>query len=320
MALAGMQATHHLQRSVTDQYADAYEMFADLRAHFATKMETVLSIDLSPRDAGLMRLLGGVALPDAVSQVNLMVGPRDHVPHGVVRTDREVDARYGVVLFDDWQSGDLYTSHSSRYDMIQPMFFGLYEDKTLAELRLHERIALHLCLQLTPTVFLQQGVDGGIPRLAAAPVLAPHWRTTMRGAPYRPGEMRLWYVPPSAPSYVRSTVYLQGPSAEVEEQLRLLPVDPLAVDRWEAFDTSAALDERRHPCQWPAVSRRIVRAVAALAQLEPRLSAYMLLWIVDRLPGCVFHPELRKLRCVEATATAVRAKLDARRPRRLNET
>jgi hypothetical protein len=46
----------------------------------------------------------------------------------------------------------------------------------------------------------------------------------------------------------------------------------------------------------------------------------MLLWIVDRLPGCVFHPELRKLRCVEATATAVRAKLDARRPRRLNET
>jgi len=74
-------------------------------------------------------------------------------------------------------------------------------------------------------------------------------------------------------------------------------------------DIARQTDERRYPWRWPSVSRRLVHAVAVLAQLEPRLSPYVMLWIVDRLPGAIYYPELRKLRCIEATADRIRAKL-----------
>jgi len=297
--------TYFLPRAVTDQYVDAYEAFADLRTYFQTAAAR-LSIDLSPRDAGLLRLLGGRRLPEYVSEVSLSF-------------DWQTKRVAGVVAFDDARVGD--RSYTPQVGLSRLVYFTLPSDRGAQHL--HARIVDYIYATLTPCHLLPLSADEVTRyRASSTPPLAPHWRLSTRDQPCRPGEMRLLLGADDLRSMLAASqdfrVHLYGPAAYLREQMSLIlsvigRVDELAFLRpTAAHFVQVEFDEQLHPDRWPAVSGRIVQAVAALAQLEPRLSSYVMFWIVDRLPGCVFHPELRKLRCVEATAARIRAKLDER--------
>jgi len=278
---------YRLSLDVTDQYVDAYNTFADVRAWFDASPLS-LAMELSPRDAGVLHMLGGRSLPSAVS---------------CLVVDCQPNAGTGYFILDDGSVDDVYGPMCGNFgNTLDWLPFALEEPGDMRPL--HANIALslwHLQVPYHAVYLSEENWPSPMP-------LAEHWRQIADDGRQRErvGEAFI---------YIEShgkIQHLQGPAARLSEQLLLigdaagLPGD----QRFVVTPGQHGLAEKTW--QWRVVSRRIVQAAAQLAQLEPRLSSYVMLWIIDRLPGCVFYPELRKLRCVEATADRIRAKLDER--------
>jgi hypothetical protein len=256
-------------RDITDQYADAVDAFADACAFFDKKRIT-FALDLSARDVGLLRLLGGRPLPPAVHTVALSFN------------DGRVSG--GWLVMDQFQAVNLYSSPGWEIPGPSPVFFPARPVSGL--LTWPEGAADHVfdCLVPHQSVCLS---EREAPKYLAVPTpLAPHWRLMDESVRReRPGEVYL-----DLGLGHTGSQRLRGPPAFLEEQLRLISVaaDRPAGARFEEVLSRRNFVERSH--HWSAVSRRIVQAVAQLAQLEPRLSSYVMFWIIDRLPGCVFYP------------------------------
>jgi hypothetical protein len=317
-------------RTITDQYRDAFSTFRDVCIWFAGSRGR-LALELSPRDASLASLFGG-DLPRATNDVQFFFGPAAKVSTGLIM--------FGNRTCDHVQEEGLWE------DMIPLSFEGPtdgvaaqarrkldveFSPRFYLDLQVHE---MHLFWHTDDTP------SGQLP----VPTLAPHWRLLGPGDQPRDAEcalivagqdrsheallagrerfMRAVFAGPMSTllkqlDLVRNTV---RPGVHDDDKRIFLPgwwkssEEYLATDLrfneadWRT-DIARQTDERRYPWRWPSVSRRLVHAVAVLAQLEPRLSPYVMLWIVDRLPGAIYYPELRKLRCIEATADRIRAKL-----------
>ena len=280
---------YRLSLEVTDQYVDAYNTFADVRAWFGASSRLSLVMELSPRDAGVLHMLGGRPLPPAVTCLTVECQP---------------DAVGGYFILDECSVDDVYGPEFG--NSLGWLGFAL---KAPGDIRpLHTNIALSLWHLQVPYHAVYLSEENWATYRSSPMPLAEHWRQIADDGRQRErvGEAFI---------YIEShgkTQHLQGPAARLSEQLLLigdaagLPGD----QRFVVTPGQHGLAEKTW--QWRVVSRRIVQAAAQLAQLEPRLSSYVMLWIIDRLPGCVFYPELRKLRCVEATADRIRAKLDER--------
>jgi hypothetical protein len=277
---------YRLGLDVTDQYVDAYDTFADVRIWFGASSRLSLVMAFSPRDAGVLRMLGGRPLPPPVNY--LIVGCRpDAVDGYFVLDDCSVDKEFEVGI--SWICFMLLAPGNMR--------------------SLHAALGRSLWHMMVPHHEVYLDDDNWTMYRALPTPLAKHWRQINNDWRQRErvGEVFIYIQ-----SHDRDQ-HLQGPETGLSEQLRLIG-DAAGLSGDERFVATPGRLVHVHYEQshwWRSVSRRIVQAVAQLAQLEPRLSSYVMLWIVDKLPGCVFYPELRKLRCVEATADRIRAKLDS---------